>query len=36
MKYKRLTHQKYSENIDLTQAEAEAMLKELQENEVEE
>ena len=32
MKYKRLTHQKYSENIDLTQA----MLKELQESEVEE
>ena len=29
MKYKRLTHQKYSENIDLTQAEAEAMLNEL-------
>ena len=32
MKYKRLTHQKYSENIDLTQARS----KELQESEVEE
>lgn len=36
MQYKRLTNQRYDKNIDLTKAEAEARLKELQESEVEE